>query len=114
MGIKRKVLTLGLRIFVLFIDFHVCLHFLKICLRFEKTVKRYQYGYQKKGLEVGVENMWFVYRFSCLFTFFGTLGPLGPLGPLEPLGPIEPLGPLEPIGPYGPHGPHGPKVPRSQ
>ena len=23
-----------------------------------------------KGLDLGVTNMWFVYRFSCLFTFY--------------------------------------------
>ena len=35
-----------------------------------KSVKGYQYGYQLKGLDLGVKNMWFVYRFSCLFTFY--------------------------------------------
>ena len=41
-----------------------------ICLHFETTVKGYQYGYQMKGLDLVVKNMWFVYRFSCLFTFY--------------------------------------------
>ena len=41
-----------------------------ICLHFKKTVKSCQYGYQMKGLDVGVKNMWFVYRFSSFFTFY--------------------------------------------
>ena len=41
-----------------------------ICLHFEKTIKGYQYWYQMKGLDLGVKNMWFVYRFSGLFTFY--------------------------------------------
>ena len=35
-----------------------------ICLYFEKTVKRYQYGYQMKALELGVKNMLFIDQFS--------------------------------------------------
>ena len=41
-----------------------------ICLHFEKMVKGYQYGYQMKGLKLGINNTLFVYRFSCLFTFY--------------------------------------------
>ena len=41
-----------------------------ICLHFEKPVKDYQYGYQMKGLDLGIKNMLFVYQFSCLFIFY--------------------------------------------
>ena len=41
-----------------------------ICLHFEKRVKDNQYRYQMKGLNVGIKNMLFVYRFLCLFTFY--------------------------------------------
>ena len=36
----------------------------------KKTVKGYQYGYQMKALDMGVKNMLFDYRFSCLITFY--------------------------------------------
>ena len=33
-------------------------------------VKGYQYGYEMNGLNLGIKNSLFVYRISCLFTFY--------------------------------------------
>ena len=54
-------------IFLCFTDVNKCHWFVYIL---EKKVKGCQYGYQMKGLGLGVKNMWYVYRFSCLFTFY--------------------------------------------
>ena len=64
---NAEVLFLKSIIYLCFIDINKWHQFVYIL---KKTVKGYQYGYQMKGLDLGVKNMWFVYRFSCLFTFY--------------------------------------------